>query len=426
MTKRRSDYLVAALLLTALVASLSLLARPSGNASASSSGSSPTVSSSSSGPLDLTASLRYGCAVSDAPSFVEVTLTPGPHASDPDHPVVVQVGLADKSVPDSTDRYPDAGPTLVTLGSGPIRIRLAGLPQRGDYVFIRQVGSSYLKSVPLPNSCLRLSQTDFGLVEPDVMVAQPGCAGSRATLKVILTNYNTVDDKLRGYGLDPLGYTVLLVHSSGLPADINPAGQLAYFTEPGVQKVSISQAASVPDSYQIRVIGPDGSLDVVGNRRLSCDSVDPQPSRSITPTPIRPSESSTPTSSHPSAHPSTSSHPASSPPKPSATPPASQSLAPRTNTDAPVIPAASSNSYQQALGQGDASSHTAAAKPASTSPAPPRGTAKPRQVEAEAPRLVSVFRMHGMFSGAALLILLVFLVSMAGLVGTTVVSARRR
>ncbi|MGI8665983.1 MAG: hypothetical protein ACR2N4_08125 [Jatrophihabitans sp.] len=407
-----------ALLLTALVACLSLLAHPSGKASATSS------------PLDVSASLRYGCATATTDSFVEVNLRPGQHTVDPDNPLVVQVGLAGPSSADADNVFPSGGPTLVSLDSGSTRVRLAGPVAADDHVFIRQVGQADIITLPLPPSCRHLNMTDYGLNDPDVTVSRPGCAGSQASLKVTLMNSNPIDEALQKIGINELDYTILLVRSDGLLAGSEPAGQLVAFEQPGASAVHVEQAAALPASYQVRVIAPDGGVTTVGNMRLSCEVVGhPGPSQSVTATPVRPS-SSTPSTSSPAA----SSHPHTSSPAPSRTShPSSASHS--------VRPSATPSSAAGSSGQGSPSSQSAvlgaadATSQAVVKPAPSKPSARPtiritptpNQTIADPPaRLVSVFQMHGLFSAQALLIVLVFAASMAGLVGTTVVSARRR
>jgi hypothetical protein len=409
---------VAAILLTALVVSLSLLAHPSGKASATAS------------PIDVSATLRYGCATATSDAFVEVNLLPGNHTVDPANPQVAQVGLADSA--SAAQVFPSGGPNLVSLDSGPITVRLAGPPAAGDHVFIRQVDRTDAITLPLPATCSHLEMTDFGLSDPDVVVSHPGCSGSQASLKVTVTNPNEIGNQLQQLGVDQLDYTVLLVRSDGLLSGAEPAGQLVSFAQPGSRSVMVSQVATLPASYQVRVISPDGVVDTVGNKRLSCDSAGhPGPSSSVTATPIRPSTSNTPTASSPApstssssnSHTRSSSPVASSPVKHSA--PASNSARPSASPSAG--PSSSGDFSNPVLGAADSTSQVALPKPTKPSAKPSAHTSKPKQAIADAPiRLMSAFRLSGLFSVQALLIVLIFVAAMAALLGNSVINTRRR
>lgn len=429
--KGRPERTAAALLLIALVATLSLLAHPSGKASATAT------------PVDLGATLRYGCATATSDAFVEVSLLPGAHTIDPASPQIVQVGLADSTPANGSLVFPSGGPNLVSLDSGPITVRLAGPPAAGDHVFLRQVGRTDLITLPLPASCRHLEMTDFGLSDPDVVVSRPGCAGSQASLKVTVTNPNEIGDQLQQLGVEVLDYTVLLVRSDGLLAGSEPAGQLVSFDRPGSRSVTVNQVAALPASYQVRVISPDGVVDTVGNKRLSCDSVGhPGPSNSVTATPVRPTPSNTPTVSAtaPSTAPTSGSHASSSRPVTSSTAthsaPVSHPVRPSASPTPSTNPSGSSGSSGSSggfvssgpvLGTADSTSHAALPKPVKPSVKPTAQASKPKQTIAEAPtRLMSAFRLDGLFSGPAMLIVLIFAVAMAGLLGNSVINARRR
>jgi hypothetical protein len=394
--KGHPERTVAAILLTALVVSLSLLAHPSGKASATAS------------PIDVSATLRYGCATATSDAFVEVNLLPGNHTVDPANPQVAQVGLADSA--SVAQVFPSGGPNLVSLDSGPITVRLAGPPAAGDHVFIRQVDRTDAITLPLPATCSHLEMTDFGLSDPDVVVSHPGCSGSQASLKVTVTNPNEIGSQLQQLGVDQLDYTVLLVRSDGLLSGAEPAGQLVSFAQPGSRSVMVSQVATLAASYQVRVISPDGVVDTVGNKRLSCDSAGhPGPSSSVTATPIRPSTSNTPTASSPVKH----SAPASNSALPSASPSPGSS-------DGFANP-------NPVLGAADSTSQVALPKPTKPSAKPSVHPSKPKQAIADAPiRLMSAFRLSGLFSVQALLIVLIFAAAMAALIGNSVINTRRR
>jgi hypothetical protein len=414
--RQRPDRVAAAFLLAALVAALSLLARPAGPASAASSPS-----------LDVSATVRYGCAVGAKPAFVEVTLS---RRNDrPADQPVIQVGLVGpghaNSKGDTDNVVTDNPPSQVTLSSDKVIVRLAGVPRLGDHVMLNRMDqqASYA-SVAVPSNCRRVSETDFGIIEPDLVVSPSACHGTRASLDVSLTNPNPVGARLNELGIDQLDYTVLLVRGSTKQLAGEPvSGQLLSFTADGkqTQQAKIVQTASAPDSYEIQVVGPDGAVEIPGDRRLSCDAVDPHPSPSLTLTPVPPSSIG---GSH--GHPSpTPTHTTSQPSKPA---PTSSHPAPSSSSAPVVVP------VPPVVSQPATSSHSPPAKhsspahqPTSSSPSA-SGTPTPTssKVIAESPRLVPVLGLGTGIQRSALLIVAVFAVAMAGLVGATVRNARRR
>lgn len=418
--KQRPDRLVAAILLTALVATLSLLAHPAGRASAA-------VSAPS---LDVSATVRYGCAVGNDPGFVEVTLSRRQNGTT-DQPVV-QLGLMGpghaNSNGDIDGVVTDNDPTQVTLTSDRLTVRLAGVPRSGDQVVLNRIDQpAAYAAVPVPTTCRHFTKTDFGLIDPDVVVSPSACHGTRASLNVSITNPNLVGDRLHQLGFDQLDYTVLLIRGSNKQLAGEPlTGQLVSFLANGkqTQLAKLIQVASSPDSYEIQVIGPDGSVEIPGDRRLSCDAVDPHPTLTLTPVP--PSNSSTPHGS-PSPKPShsKSSHSkspaASSSAKAHPHPTASSSAAPV------VVPPAGSAGQPSQSATSSAVQHSSASHRPSTKPsnAPP-STPSASKTVAESPRLVPALGLGSGIQRSALLIVAAFAVLMSGLVGNTVRNARRR
>lgn len=413
MIRQRPDRVAAAFLLVALVAALSLLARPSGPAGAV-----------SNPPLDVSATVRHGCAVGTEPAFVEVTLAR--RADKPADQPVLQVGLVGpghaNTKGDTSDVVTDNAPTQVTLSSDKVTIRLAGVPRPGDHVMLNRMDRqvSYT-SVAVPASCRSVNKTNFGITAPDVVVSPAACHGSRASLNVNITNPNPVGTQLHDLGIDQLDYTVLLVRGSTKQLAGDPlSGQLLSFTADGkqTQTAKIVQSASSPDSYEIQVVGPDGAVEIPGDRRLSCDAVDPHPSPSLTLTPVPPSSSS-------ASHSSPSPKPTHSTPQPSSPASSTAGHPAPSSSSAPVV-----GSVPPASSQPQTSSHSTPANrssPAPSSSSRPSVAGTPTstssKVVAEAPRL------KGLGTGiqrSALLIVAVFAVAMAGLVGANVRTARRR
>lgn len=421
MIKRRPERIAGALLVTALLGALSLLTHPSGGASAAS----PTGS-------DLSTSIRYGCASATDSSFVEVTLKPGPRISDSEQPFVVQVGLAGKAAGPELTTFTDAGPSLISLGTGATVVRLAGTVHDGDQVFIRQQGhSEVLKYLSLPTRCQQVAGIDYGLQQPDVFGVSVACTGSAAVLDVSLTNHNQVADnpKLQQAGMTELDYTLLLVNSKGLLSGDPQSGKLVSFTGEATKAVKMKRLFARTDDYRIRMIGPDGSVLTVGSRHISCNGTDPHPTRTLSPTPIptATAHSTVPRSTHPShsrvnptptapaSHQNVKSSTAVVAHHPSSGGAAGQS-SPAAQNDQPLD--------EQALGDA-----AVTRQPVARAPAPNRPSVDPvqsRSIVADPPHLISAFRLTGLFSGAALLIVLVFGVAMAGLIGNSVRSARRR
>jgi len=304
---------------------------------------------------------------------------------------------------------------------------LAGVPRAGDRVMLNRMDqqASYTW-VAVPTSCRHLSKTNFGITEPDVVVSPSACHGTRATLNVSLTNPNPVGTRLHDLGIDQLDYTVLLVRGSDKQLAGEPlSGQLLSFTDSGkqTQLAKIVQSASPPDSYEIQVVGPDGAVEIPGDRRLSCDAVDPHPSPSLTLTPVPPSSIGT-------SHGSPSPKPTHSTSRPS-------SPAPASSTAGHPVPSSSSApvvvSVPPVSSQPGSSSHSTPAKrsspasrPTSRPSVPGTPTPTSSKVVAESPRLLPVLGLGTGIQRSDLLIVAAFAVVMAGLVGATVRNARRR
>ena len=443
MRIRRPDRVLAGLLLIAFAATLALLAQPS--------------SASSLDGYDIRASVRYGCAQTDgADSFVEVKLS-AEHWKGDDRELMLQVGLAGPDSADADGVFPEGGPSLVTLGETPVRVRLAGPVHDGDHVFLRQLNQSEVITLPLEGDCRRIKPTNFGLDEPGLQVAAQYCtSGSRANLKVTLDNPNDVDPRLENMGIDQINYTVLLVRQDGLLAGTEPVGTLISFDERSASVITLSQVVAQPARYQVRVIGLDGAVVSSGNIRLSCAGTVPPSSSSPTrPTPTVPTSrpgTTTPSTSAPapsSPAPSTPvpSSPAPSSPAPSRTvsssapassPPAGSAPA----SSAPAAPGGSAVRTPPASSAVSSSNPQAVPTPRSSTPdrtpSSPAGTSSAAVPTAASPapsptpssiRLVEPRPDYGalpVFQKEVALVVLVFSVAMAALVGGTVVAARRR
>lgn len=418
--------------------SLALLAQPSAAA--------PLES------YDIKAKVRYGCAPDKGEKeFVEVSLSAVEPKHFADHEMVLQVGLAGPDT-DSYEVFPEGGPSLVTLGEKPTKVRLAGPVNDSDHVFLKQLDRPEIIKLPLQENCHQIKPTNFGLDEPAVRVSAQSCtSGARANLKVTLDNPNEVDRRLEKIGIEQIDYTVLLVRQDGLLAGEEPVGTMISFDEPSASSITLSQVAAKPANFQVRVIGLDGAVVSSRSIRLSCASTGPAPS-----TPSRPSPSVS--LSSPGSTPPNTSRPASSTPAP---PPTATASRPPTSP-APTSSAATSTPASSAPA-GPATSRPATSPPASSSAAVPspsrpsspaprpsssaaRPSATPSDVEpsSSAPagpgtssptpststiRLVQPRPDYDglpVFQKEVALVVLAFSAAMAALVGATVVNARRR
>jgi hypothetical protein len=442
---------IAASLLTALGACLALLAQPSAASSLDS--------------YDIRASIRYGCAQdSGDDNFVEVTLSAENWNGD-DHELLLQVGLAGPESPDSAGVFPEGGPSLVTLGENPEKVRLAGPVHDGDHVFLRQVDSPQTINLPLQPTCNQMKPTNFGLAEPAVEVATKSCtSGSQANLRVTLDNPNDVDQKLQKIGIDQIEYTVLLVRQDGRLAGTDPVGTLMSFNEPSSAAITVSQVVDEPARYEIRVIALDGAVVTSDSLRLSCagppvpsSTSRPSPSVSVTlpPSSSQPPSTPAPTPTATVTQPPTSSAPSSSAasssvasrsPTPTSSAPASSAPASSTppGTSQPTSPANSSPA-------GSAGGPTASSSPSrSSAPAPgpsnsgvqPPNTTLPSRPSSSAasstsapspePSIIRLVEPRADYGGLPVfqkdvaLVVLLFSAALTVLVGSAVVNARRR
>jgi hypothetical protein len=446
---RRPDRLVAASLLTALGACLALLAQPSAASSLDS--------------YDIRASVRYGCAQHGEDSFVEVTLQA--QEWDDDHPeLLLQVGLAGPESPDSADVFPEGGPSLVTLGEDPTKIRLAGPAHDGDHVFLRQVDRPEVINLPLQATCHKIKPTNFGLAEPAVRVAAKSCtSGSQANLKVTLDNPNEVDRQLEKIGIEQIDYTVLLVRQDGQLAGTDPIGTLVSFDEPSSAAITVSQVVPKPARYEVRVIALDGAVVTSDSLRLSCavtgtpgpsSTSRPTPSVSVTlpssrppstpahtptatvtrpPTTPAPSTSAAPSSPARTSTAPASSAPASSAPASSAPPATGQPPAPATSSPAGSVGGPTAGSSASRSSGPTSRPSNSGVQPPNATPSGPSSSAAPSSstpsAEPSVIRLVEPQADYGglpVFQREVALVVLVFSAALTALVGSAVINARRR
>lgn len=404
----------AALVLAALVASLAILAHPTGNASATTTTGAPTLS------------VVHGCDVGDGQGdWVEATISPNSEAIDPANPPIVQVGLAVSA--DNTDEYPDStGPVLLAL-KGPTTVRLAG-PIRGAHVFVREYGSSnLLTKTAVPFICRHVAKTNLGDIQPDLFVPrqQASCVGSSASLTVKIQNSGTSDTAA----------TVLLVTNDGELTGTTPQGQLVPLPAKSTQTVQVGQKYTSTDAkyrFQIRLLTLDGQGFDSGIQTVVCDSQghqggggpsNPPPHPSVSKTVNPPSSPvSTPTGSKPTPSKSTSNPSV----RPSATAAATSSGVRRSN--APVVvssnnPGSGSGSV---AGASDNGGPVLGDADSTRQPAAPVPTASPSSKKVIVNAATVTPGVTSGTAAAGALILLAFAGAIAGMVAASRASARRR
>lgn len=400
-------------MLAALLASVALLARPSGRA-----GAATTLS-------NVAVDVRYGCPTQDPQDdFVEVTLTPGAQVLEGSDPQVVQVGLASDAA--NNDLYPEGGPTLVELQSGAALVRLAGPVGSGQHLFLRDYGNTAYRNIALPATCQDIQPTQFGLTDPDIYGNhQVTCTANSASMHLTLKNNNDA----------AVNYTVLLVRKDGQLSGAQAQGIPVALAAQAKQPVIVTQPPTKATifQYQVRVIAPDGQVTDVADVTMHCDSQQPGPHPSITPTPVRPSHSpsSRPSSSPPASH-SPSSSPSHSRPHPSVTPTNSSAPSqpqPTGSGTAGNPPAGGGTTGGRSSGPG---THSSASGPvlgdasSTRQPQPPHPLPTPsKQVVVEASRVPLVV-VHPGFAGAVVLVVLGFAGAMGALLAANNASARRR
>ncbi|MFL6163136.1 MAG: hypothetical protein ACJ74U_13005 [Jatrophihabitantaceae bacterium] len=398
--------MAAVLMLAALLASVALLARPAGNAGASTSLS------------NLAVDISYGCQHGhQSDGFVEVKLSSTGQLRDQTDPRIYQVGLA--TSPTNDDLYPDGGPTLVSLKSSAVLVRLTGPVAAGQHVFVRDYGRNVYQNFALPASCQDIAKTEFGLIDPDIYGNhQVTCAANSASMNLILVNNNDA----------AVDYTVLLVRKDGTLSGAQNQGIPVSLAARAKQQITITQPASTTTiyKYQVRVIAPDGQVTDVADVTMHCDSQQPGPHPSITPTPVRPSHSpssspsKTPSASHSPTHrPTHSSSQAAVTPSHSTGQPRPSSIptsGPANGGGGAPGPATSSSASGPVLGDADTTSQPQRPLP---QPTPSKKTI------VEAGRVSTVYVKPG-FTGGAVLVLLGFAGAMGGLLAANRASSRRR
>jgi len=323
MQMRRPEGAAAAVLLTALLATLPLMATTGGAAQAGAANSATTrtvaASAASTAPAAgmtenqagtvprLHTEIRYGC---EDGGFVEVSLQrmksdeSGDSSTDAsnatgDGDAVYQVGLSGPDSADAGGMFPEGGPTLVVLGSGKATVRLAGPVNRGDHVFIRQVGQMPVLALPLEPTCQLRRPLNFGLRQASVQVTATRCASTtQAKLVATVDNPNSNDEVYRRLsGMNSVDFTVLLVRSADGRMTSPTKDQLLQFGGRGLKDVRLTAAAAEPVTYEVRAIGVDGQTATPQTVTVDCSALGSSRPPGPTFTPSRPPTSSATTSS---------------------------------------------------------------------------------------------------------------------------------
>jgi hypothetical protein len=437
MRLRRPERVAAAVMLTALVASVLLLGRPaSGVETATPADNSATNQGVGSATVvdlgaSIKATIRYGCSNG---GWVEVTINAKAHDDDFDTEQVFQVGLAGTGTDGAEIFYAEGGPSQVVATDQPVTVRLAGPANEADHVFIKRVGSSDVKNIPLNEDCRNRKPTNFGLDDPSLAIGNAACsAGAKATLPIALRNPNELDWSTLRLGLTELDYTVLLVRSTDGKLMAPTNGRLVRFDGPGQHTVALTAPASKRTSYEVRVIGVDGS--VVQSDELSVSCVLARP-----PTPTPTTKTPTPTTKTPSSTPSST---ASAPPTttptssvsapPTRTPNPSASLSSSVSQSTAASPSAqlssSTNSTQTATATTSRTRPSATASSAvvvpsepSSSPSAPTTSSTPKLIAEPPANSKRIF----VWQQDAALIVLLDAAAISMLVGATVWQAKRR
>jgi hypothetical protein len=420
MHLRRPERAAAALMLTALCASVVLLANPNGSASASENGD------------DIKASIRYGC--SDA-GWVEVTIQSRADQLEgsSDEQQLFQVGLTAPGSSASDGPYQEGGPSQVVAGDVATTVRLAGSANDAEGVFIKRVATGEVKTIPLPDDCRNRKPTDFGLDDPHLTVANVTCtSGVKARVRAQVRNPNELEWATTRLGLNELDYTVLLVRIEDAALMAPTQGELMRFDGPGKDSVDMAAPAAKETAYEVRVIGVDGSVVTSSELSVNCGGATPPPTStpppSTTPAPTTPKPSPTATSPSPSQSTTpTSSAPAS--PSQSASHSSSQAQSNSPSAENSTGPSATTTSHRPPSSArvpvvvAPSTSASSEPTPTPTSSVSPSGTLR-HLVIANPPR-TSAERLFVWQRDAALVVLFTA-GAIAVLVGTTVYSAKRR
>ncbi|MDQ1716851.1 MAG: hypothetical protein QOE89_804 [Pseudonocardiales bacterium] len=411
MQSRPRKRSVAAFVLAAILAFVPLL-WSSGAASAT---DSPTVR----------ASALFGC--SDDGGFVEVTLKdPAAPAAGVLYEVYLSSGTADQT-------FPKGGPTLVTVGTDWVTVKLAGPIQGGDTLtVVPDNGSAPPLSKKLAATCGQSSPTVSDLDPVVLTVKASTCSDGSVGALASVANPNAPDrDYQQSTGLDEVQYTVVLVsHATG---QLDSSNQLS-FSKAATDHTCLSpDIATSTSKFDVRAIGVDGSVNQQPVTLSRTPGSSPPPSGTpSTPTP-KPTPTPTP---KPTTHPTT--NPTGSPSVPSTSTDGSSSSS---SVIGPGGGAGGSSSAGQDLSSAGGSASGTPSTSATTgqtgrsqpTPKPQPSTSSPGSAIASDPRfqhlaeppLDNNSRIFVWQRDAALIVLLDAL-AVSALIGGVVWSAKRR
>jgi hypothetical protein len=377
-------------------------------------------------PPTVRASALFGC--SDNGGFVEVTL------KDPASPPPGQVYQVYVSSGTDDQTFRTGGPTLVTVSTDWVTVRLAGPIHGGDILtVVPEDGSAPPLSKKLAATCGQSSPTVSDLDPVALSVKASTCSDGSVGALASVANPNEPDrDYQQSTGLDEVQYTVVLVsHATG---QLDSSNQLS-FSKAATDHTCLSPDITTSTSnFDVRAIGVDGSVkqQAVTLSRTPASSPPPSGTPSTSPTP-KPTSTSTP---KPTSHPTT--NPSSSPSVPSSSAGGSSS------SSAVIVPGGGtggSSSAGQDLGSaggspsGAPSTSAATQHPGRSQPTPkpqpsksssgPAITSDPRFQHLAEPPLDNNPRIFVWQRDAALIVLLDAL-AVSALIGGVVWNAKRR
>jgi hypothetical protein len=375
-------------------------------------------------PVD--GSVRFGCTDG---GYVEVTVRNA--QSEQNTSGIYQIGLTGSSAPNPNGPFPDGWPSLVRVSSSPTTVRLAGTADSNKQVFVRPVGGDSVQYFSLGSSCRNKRPLDFKLSQPTVALTSSSCnSAAQTTITASVDNPNSLELVYRRLsGLADIDYTTLFVQAdTGAVTSMN-ANHLLRFDGPGkLPSQLVDVSAKNPVTYQVRVIGIDGTVATTAALKLDCSSV-----AVPTSTPSKPSPTPTPSTPTPTTSGSSGTsgggtgNGGASPSSAAGTPPLSSIFT-------PPAPGSSTGPLQpNVIGSNPPGTSSTPSSGGSSTPSPgtsPGVAPAPSASSSQSPQRVTLGDVKqgfgGVWSADAALVVGIDAVAISALVGATLVAARRR
>jgi hypothetical protein len=398
--------------LTAFVASLLII-------------SGPTAAGADTSPTHETACV-------DTDGFVNVDLNDA--TSSDTNQTTYQVSLSGPSR--DANQYPDGGgPSLISVGGNPVKVRLAGPVYDDDHVSITGDGPLTTSSLSIGSDCTARNSTDV-TVNPPVLAAGPAATcDTSAEIGVAATLQNKTaltSSYMDQTGLDSVDYTVLVVNSdTGSIADDASLIQFAPSASQGtVYNATDAACFAVPAnksaSYEVRAISVNGAVKTVSALTVTAPTSTSSATVSVTP-------SATPT---PTTTTTTSPTPVRSSPNPSASATASSQAnhsASQTTSDGQIVVNGPTNvgpitTSPSASASASSNHATPSAGRSSSAPTPTPSTSAGGTISVKRlaePPLEDGSHIFVWQSGPAMIVLLDAL-AISALIGGVLWSAKRR